>query len=102
MLLTALIALSLAADPAAARQPADNAADRELLKTFREEFVPITPGEGKFPATFMMGGPDGGPKSQLPRHEVTLGYSFSIAKYEVPQNLWQLVMGENPSRWKGK
>ena len=24
-----------------------------------------------------------------------------MARYEVPQNLWQAVMGENPSRWKG-
>ena len=27
---------------------------------------------------------------------------FAIAKYEVPQNLWEAVMGSNPSKWKGK
>ena len=27
---------------------------------------------------------------------------FAIARYEVPQNLWQAVMGANPSRWKGQ
>lgn len=97
MIITALLALALAADPAA-----PSSTDRELLKTFRDEFVRITPGQGDFPASFLMGGPEDGPKSQLPRHEVALGYSFSIAKYEVPQNLWQSVMGDNPSRWKGK
>jgi|GEM_PF-1179024 len=96
MLVTALLALTFAADPADIKR-----ADRDLLKTFREEFVVITPGTAEFPATFVMGGPENGPKSQLPRHEVTFGYAFSIAKYEIPQNLWQAVMGQNPSRWKG-
>src|SRR5438309_470958 len=49
----------------------------ELLKTFRNEFVAVTPrGEELKP--------------------------YAIAKYEVPQNLWQAVVGNNPSRWKGK
>jgi gluconolactonase len=52
-------------------------AQRELLKLFKEEFVAVTPTGGKL-------------------------QPFAIAKYEVPQNLWQAVMGENPSRWKGK
>lgn len=26
---------------------------------------------------------------------------LSMAKYEVPQNLWEAVAGSNPSRWKG-
>lgn len=71
-----------------------------LLKTFRDEFIQITPGEGKFPKRFTMGSDKGGPHEQ-PAHLVTLEYDFSVAKYEVPQNLWQAVMGENPSRWKG-
>jgi len=48
----------------------------KLLKAFREEFVAVTPREAKL-------------------------QPFSIAKYEVPQDLWQAVMGNNPSRWKG-
>jgi gluconolactonase len=48
----------------------------KLLKTFRDEFVSITPRDGKLKP-------------------------YSIGKYEVPQNLWQAVMGSNPSRWKG-
>ena len=55
-----------------------------LLKTFREEFVLLTPGKGRYP-----------------KHP-NLTQPFLIAKYEVPQNLWQSVMGSNPSRWKGQ
>lgn len=72
----------------------------ELLKTFTAEFVEITPGQGKFPASFQMGS-DKGPKNEQPAHEVRIKQSFSIAKYEVPQNLYQAVMGSNPSQWKG-
>lgn len=67
----------------------------ELLKTFRKEFVKITPGEAKYPKSFMYGISK---KSQV---KVTLANKFEIAKYEVPQNLWMSVMGSNPSRWKG-
>jgi formylglycine-generating enzyme required for sulfatase activity len=44
-----------------------------LVKTFRDEFVAI--------------------KADPPYH---------LAKYEVPQNLWESVMGSNPSKWKGR
>lgn len=72
-----------------------------VLKVFVEELVDITPGEGKFPKSFLMGSKSGD-QSEQPVHEVTFDYSFAIAKYEVPQNLYEAVMGENPSRWKGK
>lgn len=72
----------------------------DLLKTFVGEFVAITPGEGKFPAEFSMGSSSGGTAEQ-PVHQVTLKNAFAIAKYEVPQNLYEAVMGTNPSRWKG-
>ncbi len=71
-----------------------------LLKTFVDELVDITPGEGKFPATFQMGSADGD-ATERPQHAVTIKHKFAIAKYEVPQNLYQAVMGDNPSRWKG-
>jgi len=103
---------------------ASDASRAELLETFREEFVEITPGEGAFPRSVQMGreqgGGDtkkpsgkgfdaklaiakkpGGGDSERPVHKVTFDYRFAVAKYEVPQNLWQAVMGENPSRWKG-
>ena len=78
------------------------AEQRELLKVFRDEFVEITPGEGKFPKSFQMGRAEGGSPAEAPATKITFGHKFSIAKYEVPQNLWQAVMGANPSRWKGK
>ena len=56
MLALVLIAIVTAA-------PAD--AKLELLKTFRDEFVAITPGEGDFPAAFEMGA-DRGPAAECP------------------------------------
>jgi formylglycine-generating enzyme required for sulfatase activity len=81
---------------------ADEQADgeRALLTTFRQEFIPITPGQSGHPSEFQMGRADGDPRERPP-HKVTLKHSFAIARYEVPQNLWQAVMGENPSHWKG-
>ena len=81
-------------------EPKPKTSQAELLKTFREEFVPITPGKGKFPQSFEIGS-DEGTKSEQPRHQVQLGYDFQMAKYEVPQNLYEAVMGKNPSVWGG-
>jgi formylglycine-generating enzyme required for sulfatase activity len=72
-----------------------------MLETFRQEFIPITPGKGHFPAQFSMGRGDGGTGTARPVHVVRFNYDFFIARYEVPQNLWTAVMGNNPSRWKG-
>jgi len=71
-----------------------------LLKQFVDELVLITPGKGKFPKSFQMGSSKGGPSEQ-PVREVTLTQDFWISKYEVPQDLYEAVMGRNPSRWKG-
>lgn len=49
--------------------------------------------------TFMMGSDDGYPE-EMPLHKVTLS-SFLIGKYEVTQELWESVMGNNPSYFKG-
>ncbi len=72
---------------------------QELLKLFADEFITMTPGEGKFPAMFRMGSDR--VNSEKPSHEVSLKHHFAVAKYEVPQNLWEAVMGANPSKWKG-
>ncbi|HEY3967328.1 MAG TPA: formylglycine-generating enzyme family protein [Planctomycetaceae bacterium] len=72
----------------------------DLLKVFNAEFVSITPGEKRFPKSFVMG-TEKGPATEEPAHTVSFGYSFAMAKYEVPQNLYEAVMGENPSQWKG-
>ena len=77
----------------------------ELLKRFNDEFVEIAPGEKSrdgsitFPSKFRMGSDQAA--SEKPAHEVTLKHRFAIAKYEVPQNLYEAVMGANPSKWKG-
>ena len=83
-----------------AMAPALRADEPDLLQAFVDELVPITPGEGKFPKSFEMGSEIPGARAK-PVHEVTFGYSFAIAKYEVPQNLYERVMDENPSRWQG-
>ena len=91
MLAILLTAAALAAEPSAEQVA--------LLKTFRGEFIAITPGEGKFPRQFTMGRDAAGAES--PAHTVTFARGFQIAKYEVPQNLWEAVVGNNPSEWKG-
>src|SRR6187397_981358 len=63
-----LLGVLLTADPTAEQV--------QVLKTFRNEFVELTP-----------------PKEEL--------QPFAISKYEVTQELWQAVMGANPSKWKG-
>jgi formylglycine-generating enzyme required for sulfatase activity len=94
MLAFVLLAVTMT-EPTAA-----TSAQIDLLKTFRDEFVIITPGVERFPASFEMGADDG-PADERPAHRVKFSRPFAIAQYEVPQNLWHAVMGENPSRWKG-
>ena len=98
MMISLLLAVAaLAAEPTAVdAQPTRE----ELLRTFRDEFIVITPGEQGYPAQFTMGAADG-LAAEKPPHQVRLRRPFAIARYEVPQNLWQAVTGENPSRWKG-
>ena len=40
-------------------------------------------------------------KDEKPVHRVTLTNNYYIGKYEVTQALWQVVMGSNPSNFKG-
>lgn len=72
--------------------PAQAEESKDLLKQFADELVQVTPGQGDFPARFEFGDQ---------RKSVELSEPFAMAKYEVPQNLYELVMGNNPSRWKG-
>lgn len=75
---------------------ADNppSADLALLKTFRSEFIEIRPGDGRFPSTYQT-------TRQGRSRTVSIQHRFAISKYEVPQNLYESIVGENPSRWKG-
>ena len=51
--------------------------------------------------SFMMGSDDSEADSdEKPVHRVTLS-SYRIGKYEVTQDLWEAVMGDNPSSFKG-
>jgi formylglycine-generating enzyme required for sulfatase activity len=71
-----------------------------ILKLFAEEFVPITPGKGKFPESFQMGS-DKGPDNERHIRKVTFKTAFAMAKYEVTQELYHVVMGKNPAKWQG-
>jgi formylglycine-generating enzyme required for sulfatase activity len=54
--------------------------------------------------TFMMGSPEtemGREERESPQHEVTVE-PFYMGKYLVTQAQWEEVMGNNPSRFKGK
>lgn len=92
-----VLGAALAADP-----PGPPATPDEVLKRFVEEFVSLTPGEGKFPASFVMGSTDDAPDAEKPAVTVTLRKPFAMARYEVTQELYQTIMGRNPSKWKGR
>ena len=52
--------------------------------------------------SFKMGDLSGaGDSAEKPVHEVKIGYSFAVGKYEVTQAEWEAVMGKNPSKFKG-
>ena len=69
----------------------------DLGKDVKLEMVLIPAGK------FMMGSPESvvGRKDNEMHHEVTLTKPFYIGKYEVTQEQWQAVMGNNPSFSKG-
>ena len=51
--------------------------------------------------TFTMGAGQNDVTSVEPKHQVTLS-SFAIGETEVTQELWEAVMGDNPSKFNGK
>ncbi len=66
-------------------------------KGVRQDFRWIEPG------TFLMGSPSDEPEredNETP-HEVTLSKGFWLADTTVTQALWEAVIGENPSEFKG-
>jgi formylglycine-generating enzyme required for sulfatase activity len=48
-----------------------------------------------------MGSDQGGRANERPAHKVVFAKDFAIAKYEVTQELYFVVMGRNPAKWKG-
>ena len=55
------------------------------------------------PGTFLMGSPANEPEryDNETQHPVTLSRGFWIAETPVTQALWEVFMGDNPSRFKG-
>lgn len=55
-------------------------------------------------ASFTMGATSAKEKpdaNEKPAHEVSLSQNYYIGKYEVTQEVWKTVMGNNPSKFKG-
>lgn len=71
-----------------------------ILKRCVAEFVRLAPGTAKYPDRFVMGTSDGAAQEK-PARTITLKEPFAIGTYEVTQELYHVVMGDNPSRWKG-
>ena len=54
--------------------------------------------------TFIMGSPEdevGRTKDDMAQHEVTLTQDYYMGVFECTQKQWELVMGDNPSQYKG-
>ncbi|HUT31941.1 MAG TPA: SUMF1/EgtB/PvdO family nonheme iron enzyme [Planctomycetota bacterium] len=66
----------------------------DLGRGVKMEFIRIPAG------SFMMGS-EKGAQHEKPVHKVTIAKPFYMGKYEVTQEQWQAVMGNNPSRYKG-
>ena len=77
--------------------PKEEAVD--LGKGVKLEMVLIPAGK------FMMGSPEGetgrNDNDNEDQHEVTISTPFYMGKYEVTQEQWESVMGNNPSKTKG-
>ena len=56
------------------------------------------------PGTFLMGSPEDEPErlTSETQHEVTLSKGFWVADTVVTQGLWEAVMNDNPSNFKGE
>ena len=97
--LSMLVSEIFGGSPIAADEKGKGTDERlRLLKTYRTEFIVITPGEKQFPQEFDFG-PSG--KTQTTSVRTRMVENFEIAKFETYQGLYESVTGANPSRWKG-
>lgn len=81
------------------------------LRAGAQETMTVVVGSTKFEMVLVQGGsymmgcePELwhiGKNDEVPQHTVTLN-SFYLGRYEVTQELWEAVMGDNPSNFKGK
>lgn len=60
------------------------------------EFVRINPGLFTMGSSLYSGEGD-----EAPEHKVTISEPFYLGKYEVSQEQWEVIMGNNPSSFKG-
>ena len=75
-----------------------NETQREKVLRRSQEMILIPSG------SFMMGALENDTEAannEKPRHKVTLSRDFWMGKYPVTQSLWESVMGNNPSEFKG-
>ena len=76
------------------------AIDEDANASSRIELVRISAG------TFMMGAlpndDEAYSKTERPRHKVEISRDFYVGKYPVTQELWEAVMGNNSSHFKGE
>lgn len=69
-----------------------------LYAKWERSSIPLTYVEG---GTFQMGNSSGGDDEERPVHRVTVD-SFYMGTYEVTQDIYEEMMGSNPSHWEGK
>lgn len=76
--------------------PDEKEKDR-IYRLFVEELVSLTPGKGKYPASFTMGSKDKtAPDTEKPAVEITFKHDFAMSKFEVTQELYVALIGSNP------
>lgn len=66
--------------------------DLSMLRRFVEECVSISPGKLRIPR---------GPSDSELAADLVITEAYRISRFEMTQELYQLVMGVNPSRWRG-
>ena len=81
-----------------AKRYSDSAADDEIINDYVNSMVYVEGGTFTMGATSEQG--SDAYDREKPAHSVTLS-SFHIGKTEVTQELWEAVMGSNPSEFKG-
>ena len=74
----------------------------EYLDSLGMRFVRIAPGSFLMGAEKPEDGVANGMDNALPRHRVNIGKAFYMARHEVTQAQWEALMGDNPSRNKGR
>lgn len=100
LLACCLASITCAADEEKRPTAVPSESPEHMLQRFVDECVKIEPGKKQFPKSFVIGSEKPGP-NELKRREVEIGHSFRISKYEMTQELYEVVTGRNPSRWKG-